>query len=139
MPPQPKPAGSYQPAVREENLVWVSGQGAMVDGIVLHPGRVDSQVSVSQAQEAARRATLQGLSAISGLIGSIDRIRRILKVGVFVASDPTFTRQHEVGNGATEILIQLFGEEGRPSRVSVGAPALPLNFPVEIELIAAVE
>ncbi len=139
LPPPPKPAGSYTPAVRHGDLVWVSGQGAVRDGKPLYPGRVESAVSVAQAQEAARGATLQALSAIVGLVGSIDRIRRIVRVGVYVASDPEFTRQHEVGNGATELLIAVFGEAGRPSRVSVGVPGLPLNFPVEIELLAAVE
>lgn len=139
LPPPPKPAGSYTPAVRQGDLIWVSGQGAMRDGKVLYPGRVESTVSVAQAQEAARGATLQSLSAVAAQIGSIDRIRRVVRVGVFVASDPEFTRQHEVANGATELLIGLFGEAGRPTRVSVGVPALPLNFPVEIDLIAAVE
>jgi enamine deaminase RidA (YjgF/YER057c/UK114 family) len=139
LPPPPKPAGSYTPAVRHGDLVWVSGQGAMKDGAPVHPGRVESTVSVAQAQEAARGATLQALSAVAALVGSIDRIGRIVRVGVFVASDPEFTRQHEVGNGATELLIAIFGEAGRPARVSVGVPSLPLNFPVEIDLLAAVE
>jgi enamine deaminase RidA (YjgF/YER057c/UK114 family) len=105
---------------------------------VLFPGPVESRVSVAQAQEAARTAVLQGLSAVAELVGSIDRIRRVVRVGVYVASDPAFTRQHEVGNGATELLISVFGDAGRPSRVSVGVPSLPLNFPVEVELLAAV-
>ncbi|HEV2318055.1 MAG TPA: RidA family protein [Thermoplasmata archaeon] len=138
LPPPPKPAGSYVPAVQEGNLVWVSGQGAFRDGAVLYPGRVESKVSVEEAQEAARVATLQGLSAAAAVVGSVDRIRRVLRLGVFVASDPKFTRQHEVANGASELLIGLFGESGRPSRVSVGVPALPLNFPVEVEMVLAV-
>lgn len=138
LPPPPKPAGSYLPAVREGDLVWVSGQGAFRDGRVLTPGTVESRVTVPQAQEAARVATLQGISAIVELVGSLDRIRRMVRVGVYVASDPEFTRQHEVGNGATELLIAVFGESGRPSRVSLGVPSLPLNFPVEVELLAAV-
>ncbi|MHB8352622.1 MAG: RidA family protein, partial [Thermoplasmata archaeon] len=105
---------------------------------VLTPGTVESRVTVPQAQEAARVATLQGISAIVELVGSLDRIRRMVRVGVYVASDPEFTRQHEVGNGATELLIAVFGESGRPSRVSLGVPSLPLNFPVEVELLAAV-
>jgi len=139
LPAPPQPAGSYRPAVREGDLVWVSGQGAMKDGAVLYPGRVDGQVSVPQAQEAARLATLQGLSAVGALVGSLDRVRQVLRVGVYVASEPTFTRQHEVANGATELLIALFGERGRPSRVSMGVPSLPLNLPVEVELLVAVE
>jgi enamine deaminase RidA (YjgF/YER057c/UK114 family) len=139
LPPTPRPVGTYLPAVREGNLVWVSGQGAMKEGAPLYPGRVESVVSIAQAKEAARLATLQGLRAAGEAAGSIDRIRRVVRVGVFVASDPGFTRQHEVGNGATEPIVELFGPEGRPSRVSVGVPALPLDFPVEIELLVAVE
>jgi enamine deaminase RidA (YjgF/YER057c/UK114 family) len=139
LPPPPTPAGTYVPAICEGPFVWVSGQGALRDGRALYPGRVESQVSVDQAKEAARLATLQGLSAAAAVAGSIDRIRRVLRVGVFVASDPEFTRQHEVGNGATGLLVELLGENGRPSRVSVGVPSLPLNFPVEVELLLAVE
>ena len=137
LPPAPKPAGSYVPAVQDGNLLWVSGQGPFRDGAVLYPGRVESTVSVAQAHEAARVAALQALSAAAGAAGSVDRIRRVLRVGVFVASDPEFVRQHEVANGATELLIELFGETGRPTRVSVGVPALPLNFPVEVEMLVA--
>jgi enamine deaminase RidA (YjgF/YER057c/UK114 family) len=139
LPPPPTPAGSYAPTVREGDRVYVSGQGAMREGKVLYPGRVESTVSVAQAQEAARGAVLQSLSAVAALTGSLDRIRRIVRVGVFVASDPAFTRQHLVANGATETLIAIFGEAGRPSRTSVGVPCLPLDFPVEVELLALVE
>lgn len=138
LPSPPKPAGTYAPALREGDLVWVSGQGAMREGVVLHPGRVESEVSVPQAQAAARQAVLQGLSAAAERAGGIEHLRAVVRVGVFVASDPGFTRQHEVANGATELLVELFGEAGRPSRTSVGVPALPLNFPVEVELLVAV-
>jgi enamine deaminase RidA (YjgF/YER057c/UK114 family) len=138
LPSPPKPAGTYIPAVQEGNLLWISGQGPFRDGAVLHPGKVESEVSVPDAQEAARLAALQALSAAASVAGSIDRIRRIVRLGVFVSSDPAFTRQHEVANGASELLVELFGETGRSSRVSVGVPALPLNFPVEVELLVAV-
>jgi enamine deaminase RidA (YjgF/YER057c/UK114 family) len=139
LPPPPKPAGSYSPAVRDGPWVWVSGQGALRDGSVVYPGLVDRDVSVPLAQEAARLATLQGLSALVAHAGSLDRVRRIVRVAVYVASSPGFTRQHEVGNGASEVLIALFGEAGRPARVSMGVASLPLNLPVEVELLAAVE
>ena len=138
LPPAPKPAGTYTPALREGNLIWVSGQGAMRDGVVLHPGRVESAVSVAQAQEAARQAALQGLSAAAERAGGLENLVRVVRAGVFVASDPGFTRQHEVANGATGVLVEIFGEFGRPSRTSVGVPGLPLNFPVEVELLVAV-
>jgi enamine deaminase RidA (YjgF/YER057c/UK114 family) len=100
---------------------------------------VDRDVSIPQAQEAARLATLQGLSALVAHAGDLGRVRRIVRVAVYVASSSGFTRQHEVGNGASELLIALFGEAGRPARVSMGVASLPLNLPVEVELLAAVE
>jgi enamine deaminase RidA (YjgF/YER057c/UK114 family) len=139
LPPPPMPAGSYAPVVREGAWAWVSGQGAVRDGAVVYPGLVDRDVTVAHAQEAARLATLQGLSALAAHTGSLDRIRRIVRVAVYVASSPGFTDQHVVGNGASEPLIALFGEAGRPARVSMGVASLPLNLPVEVELLAAVE
>jgi enamine deaminase RidA (YjgF/YER057c/UK114 family) len=135
LPAPPTPKGSYAPAVRVGEQLFVSGQGAMRNGQTLYPGTVDATVSVAHAQEAARLAVLQGLSAASALLGSVDRIRRVAKVVVYVASSPGFHRQHEVGNGATDCLPEIFGEAGRPARVSVGVPSLPLDFPVEVELL----
>ena len=139
LPAPPAPVGSYVPAVRAGGLIWVSGQGALVEGRVLHPGRVPDPVSLEQAQEAARRATLQALSAAAEAAGGLDRIRRIVRVTVYVASAPSFVRQHEIANAASELLIAVFGEAGRPSRVAVGVVALPRDFPVEVDLVAAVE
>ncbi len=136
LPPPPEPKGSYAPAVRANHMVYVAGQGAFRGGEVLHPGLVERDVSIPQAQEAAQLATFQALSAVQSLIGTIDRIERIVRVQVFVASSPGFTQQHVVANGATEPLVAIFGEPGRPSRVAVGVPALPLNVPVEVELWA---
>lgn len=135
LPPPPHPAGSYAPVVVEGERAYVSGQIASQDGAILHPGLVDREVTFAHAREAARRATLQGLSALADTLGSLDRIKRVLRVGVFVASSPGFTRQHEVANGATELLIELFDEAGRPARVSMGVASLPLNAPVEVELL----
>jgi enamine deaminase RidA (YjgF/YER057c/UK114 family) len=137
LPPPPRPAGSYAPVVVEGRQAWVSGQIVARDGSVLFPGKVDSEVSAAQAREVARLATLQALSALSDTLGSIDRIRHVLRVGVYVASTSTFTQQHEVGNGATELLIELFEEAGRGARASVGVQSLPLNAPVEVELLVA--
>ena len=104
----------------------------------MRPGLVDRDVAVEAAQEVARRASLQAVSALSAVLGSIDRIRRVVRVTVYVATSPGFVRQHEVANGATQVLVDLFGEDGRPSRVAIGVAALPLNAPVEVELLAAV-
>lgn len=139
LPPPPQPMGTYTPVVAEGPLAWVSGQIAAENGTVVQPGLVDRDVPVEVAQGLARRATLQALSALAAHLGSIDRVRRIVRVVVFVASSPGFVRQHEVGNGATQLLVQVFGEALRPARVSVGVAALPLNGAVEVELLAAID
>jgi enamine deaminase RidA (YjgF/YER057c/UK114 family) len=120
-------------------FAYVSGQIVTDEGRIVAPGLVDQQVTAEVARDLARRATLQGLSALADALGSIDRIQRIVRVGVYVASSPGFVRQHEVANGATDLLVDLFGEAGRPARTSVGVTALPLNAPIEVELLVAVE
>jgi enamine deaminase RidA (YjgF/YER057c/UK114 family) len=139
LPPAPRPVGAYSPVVLEERRAWVSGQIATEGGAPVHPGRVDGDVSLDVARNLARRASLQGVSALAAALGSIDRVRQIVRVTVYVASSPGFVRQHEVANGATEVLVQLFGENGRPSRVAVGVAYLPLNAAVEVDLIAATD
>jgi len=133
LPPPPKPAGAYSPVTVHDHLAWVSGQIVTEAGVVVHPGLVDRDVSVDAARDLARRATLQALSALQASLGSIDRIHRFLRVVVYVATSPGFYRPHEVANGATELLVDLFGEESRPARVTVGVASLPLNAPVEAE------
>ncbi len=139
LPPPPKPMGSYSPVVVDRGLAWVAGQVANTAGTVLSPGRVDRDVSIERAKELARTATLQGLSALAEALGSLDRIRRIVRVTVYVASSEGFVRHPEVANGSTELLIEIFGEAGRPARAAVGAVSLPSNAPVEIEITAAIE
>ncbi len=137
LPSPPRPAGSYAPAVVDGGRIFVSGQIVLDGGAAVHPGLVGREVRPEEARELARQAMLQALSAAADAAGSIDRIHRILRVVVYVASAPGFDRQHEVANGATEILPEIFGEAGRPARAAVGVVALPLNAPVEVELMAA--
>lgn len=125
--------------VADGGFAWVAGQIAMEDGRVLHPGWVDRDVPVGVARDLARRATLQALSALAASLGSIDRVRRFLRVAVYVATSEGFDRPHEVANGATELLVELYGEEGRPARVAVGVASLPLNAAVEVEYFLASE
>jgi len=136
LPPPPKPAGTYFPVVRDGDRAWVSGQIVTEGGKVLHPGLVDRDVPIDVAWELARRAALQALSALAAELGSVDRVRGFVRVAVFVASSPGFDRQHEVANGATDLLVQLFGDAGRPARAAVGVAGLPLNAPVEVEFLA---
>lgn len=139
LPPPPTPKGTYVPVVVSGTLAFVSGQIVTEGGSIVSPGLVDRDVSYEAAKELARRAALQGLSALAAALGSLDRVRQVVRVGVYVASSPTFSRQHEVANGATDLLVEVFGEAGRPARTSVGVPSLPLNAPIEVELIVAVE
>jgi enamine deaminase RidA (YjgF/YER057c/UK114 family) len=136
LPPPPRPAGTYAVVV-EGDRAWVSGQIATEDGRVLSPGLVDRDVDLERARELARKGALQALSALAATLGSVDRIRRALRLGVYVASSPGFYRQHEVANGASELLVEVFEEAGRPARSSFGVSALPLNAPVEVELLVA--
>lgn len=135
LPPPPEPVGSYRPVSRQGNLLWVAGQIALRDGHVIAPGAVDADVSVEAAQDAAKRATLQALSAAAREAGSLDAIRRPVRLAVFVTVSPGFHREHEVANGASDLLVALWGEDGRPSRTAVGVAGLPRNGSVEVELL----
>jgi enamine deaminase RidA (YjgF/YER057c/UK114 family) len=138
LPPPPKPAGAYSPVIAHGGFAWVSGQIVVEDGKVVSPGLVDRDVSPETAKGLARRATLQALSALNAALGSLDRIERFVRVAVYVATSPGFDRPHEVANGSTELLIELFGDNGRPSRIAVGLASLPLNAAVEVEFLAAI-
>jgi enamine deaminase RidA (YjgF/YER057c/UK114 family) len=139
LPPPPTPKGTYVPVSVSEKSAWVSGQIVFEEGRVVSPGLVGREVPFDVAKDLARRATLQGLSALAQTLGTLDRVRQVVRVGVFVASAPGFVRQHEVANGATDLLVEIFGEAGRPARASVGVASLPLDAPVEVELFVAVE
>ncbi len=138
LPPAPKPVAAYVPFVRTGNLVFVSGQLPMKDG-VLAKGSLPGQVSVESGAAAARQAALNGLAVLADAAGGLDRVKRIVRVGVFVCSEAGFTDQPKVANGASELLQQVFGEAGRHARAAVGNIALPLGACVEVELLAEVE
>ena len=132
------PVAAYVPAVRSGNHVWTAGQLPFVDGVLPVTGKVgtaDGLVTPEQAREMARIAALNALAAVGELAGSLDRIRRVVKVVGFVASDPSFTGQPQVVNGASELLGQVFGEAGVHARSAVGVTVLPLDAPVEVELV----
>ena len=132
------PVAAYVPAVRSGNLVWTSGQLPFVDGALPATGKVGAGpglVSPVDAAGLARIAALNALAAVAEQAGSLDRVRRVVKVVGYVASDPGFTGQPQVVNGASELLGQVFGEAGVHARSAVGVAALPLDSPVEIELV----
>ena len=124
---------------RAAGLAWVSGQIVFENGAVVHPGFVDRDISPSIASELCRRATMQALSALVAELGRLEAIRRVVRLGVFVAVSPGFHREHEVANGASDLLVELFGDAGRGSRTTVGVAGLPLHAPVEVELLVATD
>ncbi len=132
------PVGAYVPAVRTGRLIYTSGQVPLTAGKLLYKGKVGSQVSVPEAQEAARLCALNALAALRAEVGDLDRILRIVKVTGFVNCDPDFTDQPAVINGASNFLQEVFGEAGRHARSAVGCAGLPLGSPVEVELIAEI-
>ncbi|MFE4196064.1 RidA family protein [Paenarthrobacter sp. NPDC056912] len=137
LPEAAKPAGIYVPAVRTGNLVYTSGQLPMVQGVIERPGKVGSEVSVSDAKLAAEHCVLNALAAIDNLVG-LDSVVRVVKVVGFVASSSDFTGQPEVVNGASKLLADVLGDAGVHARSAVGVAALPLNACVEIELVVEV-
>src|SRR5690606_33044260 len=133
-----KPLAAYVPTVRTGNLVYTSGQVPVVKGEVQFTGKVGAEVSVEDGQAAARTCALNALAALKAEVGDLSKIKRIVKAVVFAASAPDFTGQPQVANGASELLGEIFGEAGKHARSAVGVAALPLNVPVEVELIAEV-
>jgi enamine deaminase RidA (YjgF/YER057c/UK114 family) len=132
------PLAAYVPAVRTGDLVYTSGQVPLVDGTLSRTGKVGAEVDPTAAADLARTCALNALAAVHDLVG-IDAVVRVVKVVGFVASAPDFTGQPGVVNGASELLGEIFGEDGRHARSAVGVAALPLDAPVEIELIVQVE
>jgi enamine deaminase RidA (YjgF/YER057c/UK114 family) len=132
------PLAAYVPAVRTGDYVYTSGQLPLVDGKLLATGKVGGQIPVAEASALARICALNALAAVASVAGSLSAIRRIVKVTGFVASAPDFLQQAQVVNGASDLLVEVFGEAGRHARSAVGMAVLPLDTPVEIELIAEV-
>ncbi|WP_179873063.1 RidA family protein [Microcella indica] len=130
-----KPVAAYVPAVVTGHLVHTAGQLPFVDGALPATGKVGAEVSAEDAAGYARTCVLNALAAAQSVIGSLDRVTRIVKVTGFVASAPDFTGQPTVLNGASEVLGEIFGEAGHHARSAVGVAVLPLDAPVEVELI----
>ena len=139
LPEAPKPVAAYIPAKQTGKLVFTAGQLPMVNGELIYKGLLGQDVEIEEATKAARICTLNALAAIKGVIGDLDRIKQIVRVVGYVASVPTFTQQPAVVNGASELLLEIFGENGKHARSAVGMAVLPLNASVEIELTVEVE
>jgi len=138
LPTPAKPSFDYIPVTVHAGVAYVSGQLPKEDGDVRITGKVDGEVSIGQAQEAARICVLQGLACLDDALGNLDRVAKILKVVGFVASSSGFNAQPKVLDAASTLLVEIFGEQGRHARSAVGVFELPRQSPVEIELIVAV-
>ncbi len=138
LPDPPKPVANYVPVVKVGDLLFLSGVLPSRDGQLIMTGKLGQDLTVEQGVEAARVAVLNGLSIIRSVTGSLDQMRQIVKMVGHIASAPGFTDQPQVLNGASDLLVSVFGDVGRHARVAVGAAELPRNAPVEIELIVQI-
>jgi enamine deaminase RidA (YjgF/YER057c/UK114 family) len=132
------PAGAYVPALRNGRYVYTSGQLPLVDGKLPATGKVGAEVDADAAKDLAKTAALNALAAIRAELGGLDQVKRVVKLLGFVASAPDFTGQSGVMNGASELLGEVFGEAGRHARSAIGVAVLPLDAPVEVEVIVEV-
>lgn len=138
LPPAPYPVGAYVPCVRAGDLLFVSGQLPMQGMELSSEGKVGDTVSIDQAAQAARVAGLNALAQVAANAGGLVNVAQVVRVGVFVNSAPGFTEQAKIANGVSELLVSIFGEQGRHARAAVGVNELPLNAPVEVEMVVQI-
>lgn len=136
LPSPAKPVAAYVPTVRTGNLVYVAGQIPLRDGKITAHGLIGLNLTVEQGQEEARQCALNALAQLKAELGSLDKVSRIVRVGVFVASTMGFTEHAKVANGASELFLAVFGDAGRHARTTIGVPGLPLGAAVEVEVVA---
>jgi len=139
IPEVPKPAASYIPVVRTGNLIFTAGQGCKKDGVLVYKGKLGQDLTVEEGYEAAKISIINCLAVLKGHLGDLDKVKKIVKLLGFVASAPGFDQQPYVINGASELLIDTFGEKGKHARSAIGVNELPFGTPVEIEMIVEVE
>ena len=135
IPTPPNPAGSYIPVVTTGNLAFVSGQIPMKEGKVIFEGKVPENQSVDSARDAAKICIVNGLAQLKANLGSLDKITKFVRISGFVNSNPNFTEQPKVINAASDLLVEVFGDMAKHSRIAVGVTSLPLNSTVEIDMI----
>ena len=138
IPTPPNPAGSYIPVVTTGNLAFVSGQIPMKDGKVVFEGKVPENQSVESARDAAKICIINGLAQLKASLGSLDKITKFVRISGFVNSNPNFAEQPKVINAASDLLVEIFGDMAKHSRIAVGVANLPLNSTVEIDMIVEV-
>lgn len=135
LPEMSKPGAMYIPVKQIGNALFISGQVPFVDGVMQHPGHVGEEVSLEEAQEAARLCVINMLAAVRYYLGDLDKVKNVVKLQAFVNSKTGFNQQHIVVNAASQLLYDVFGEAGRHARTAVGTNQLPMDAPVEIEAI----
>ena len=133
-----KPVASYVPAVRTGSYIYTSGQVPLRDGQLITTGKVGAGVSPEDARECAQQCALNAIAAVKAELGDLDLVKRVVKVVCFIASDSAFTGQPQVANGASDLLGKAFGDSGVHARSAVGVPVLPLDAPVEVEILVEV-
>jgi enamine deaminase RidA (YjgF/YER057c/UK114 family) len=138
LPDAPPPAAAYVPWVRTGDLVFTAGQVAVAEGDLVASGKLGADVDVETGQRCARQCAINVLAQLKDAVGDLSQVRRVVKLTVFVASAATFTEQHLVANGASELIGEVFGDDGRHARSAVAAPSLPMDTPVEVEAIVEV-
>ncbi|MCW7492039.1 RidA family protein [Leptospira sp. 2 VSF19] len=139
IPPVPAALAAYIPSKRSGNLIFTSGQLPLIGGKLRKTGKVGKDLSLEEAKEEAKQCVLNALAAILLHVESLDKIKSIVKLGVFVSGTSEFTEQHLVANGASELLATIFGEKGKHARFAIGVSSLPLDASVELEMVAEVE
>jgi enamine deaminase RidA (YjgF/YER057c/UK114 family) len=132
------PVAAYVPAVQTGNLVYTAGQLPMREGSLIATGKVGGEVTLEQGAECAQLCALNAIAAVKSVVGDLSRVVRVVKAVAFVASTPDFTGQPSVANGASELIGSVFGDAGKHARSAVGVPVLPLDAPVEVELIVEI-
>ena len=138
LPTPPKPAGSYIPIVTSGNLVFVSGQIPMENGQMKYQGKVPDVQSIQNAQNASKLCIINALSQVNAYFGTLENVEKIVRISGFVNSEESFTEHPKVINAASELLVDIFGEKGKHSRIAVGVSSLPLNATVEIDMIVEI-
>jgi enamine deaminase RidA (YjgF/YER057c/UK114 family) len=138
LPPSPEPRFTYIPCNQTGNLIYLSGQDCRINGELMYEGKVGSEITIEQGQAAARQTIINCLAVMKGYLGDLDRVVKIVKMLGFVNSAPGFGDQPYVMNGASDLLVAVFGENGKHARSAIGTSELPFHTPVEIELIVEV-
>ena len=138
LPVPPKPVATYIPIVRAGDLLFLSGMIPLRDGTLVMAGKLGQDVSIEQGYEAAKICVLNALAVLREQVGTLDRVKQVVRMVGYVSSTAEFVQQPAVINGASDLLVNIFGDAGRHARIAIGAVALPLNAPVEIELIVQV-